>query len=151
MLTHKHYKHVVLTCSLEERGLEQAYEKLNDFNWGSETKFYFVHVFNVQIMVNDFTPFIYPDDEQKVSIREVVLKQLENIKVKYLNDTFLSAQECLFDSSPKKKLVEYLDEVNADLVMVASPLKDGIEGMFSSSMAEYLLRHASCDVMVLRR
>ena len=34
MLTHKHYKHVVLTCSLEEGNFEQAYEKLSDFLGG---------------------------------------------------------------------------------------------------------------------
>lgn len=50
----------------------------------------------------------------------------------------------------KEKVIEYLKEVKADLVITATRGKHGIEGLFSSSFTDHLVKHAPCNVLTLR-
>jgi nucleotide-binding universal stress UspA family protein len=143
------YKKIVLACSLEENGA-QVFQKLNEFNWTGATVFHLVHIFKVQVMVNDFTPFIYPDEGQQSSIEDLVLSQLKASRERWSMQGKTSVEKCFFDTNPKKKLVDYLSEVQADLVVLTSHQKEGLDGVFSSGFSEYLLRHSPCDVLVLR-
>jgi hypothetical protein len=66
----------------------------------------------------------------------------------------LSAEQgrmkCFFTHSKESCLKDYLLQVNADLAVVATRGKHGIEGFFSSSLADFLCKYAICDVFVMK-
>jgi nucleotide-binding universal stress UspA family protein len=88
----------------------------------------------------------YPEFEEGA---KNVLKVLqEHLEASFNNLSFKTS--VLFDSDPKHRMTEYLKEQKADLAVVATRGKHGIEGLFSSSFADHLTRYSNCDVYVLR-
>ena len=53
--------------------------------------------------------------------------------------------------SPGHEITEYADEVNADLIVISSHGYHGLKRMLLGSIAEAVIRHAHCAVLVLRR
>lgn len=53
--------------------------------------------------------------------------------------------------SPGHEITEYATEINADLIVVSSHGYHGIKRMLLGSVAESVIRHAHCAVLVLRR
>lgn len=53
--------------------------------------------------------------------------------------------------SPGHEITEYAKEINADLVIVSSHGYHGIKRILLGSVAEAVIRHAHCAVLVLRR
>lgn len=56
--------------------------------------------------------------------------------------------QCLFDENPKDKFCQYVGEVHADAVIVATRKKRGI---FESSFAQYVSKHTDADVIILKK
>ena len=55
-----------------------------------------------------------------------------------------------FAKSREEKISEYLDSAKPNLVVAATRGKHGIDGLFSSSLTDYLVKYSPCDVLVLR-
>ena len=142
-------KNIVLCCSMDEILLQQLHNILA-YPFPEETRFHFIHVFKVQLMMNDLTPFVFPSDEQQESIRRFVQGQLQNLRKQLGLHHTNSVEECFFDSNPRKRILEYLDEVGADLVVATTRPKHGMEGLFSSSFTDHLVKLAKCDCLILR-
>ncbi len=53
--------------------------------------------------------------------------------------------------SPGHEITAYADEIEADLIVVSSHGYHGIKRMLLGSVAESVIRHAHCAVLVLRR
>ena len=72
-------------------------------------------------------------------------------------ETFLKehgVSDAQFDvriGSPAYEITEYANEVNADMIVISSHGYHGIKRMLLGSVAESVIRHAHCAVMVLRR
>ena len=49
-----------------------------------------------------------------------------------------------------KKLLEFLEEMEGDLLILGMHKKSGVAGWFGSSITEEIVRHAHCTVMVVR-
>ena len=52
---------------------------------------------------------------------------------------------------PGTEIIEYANEINADLIVISSHGRSGIGRLLLGSVAERVMRHAACPVMVLRK
>lgn len=53
--------------------------------------------------------------------------------------------------SPAHEITEYAEEINADLIVISSHGYHGLKRVLLGSVAETVIRHAHCPVLVLRR
>lgn len=145
-------KNIVLFASLTDDSLSLL-KKIKETSLFREACcVHLVHCFEIQTYTAEFSAYTYPAREQYPEFEEGaknVLKVLQsNLEGAFENLSFKTT--ILFDSDPKHRMTEYLKEEKADLAVVATRGKHGIEGLFSSSFADHLTRYSSCDVYVLR-
>lgn len=84
------------------------------------------------------------DKEREKAVRKHAIPFLQKLGV----------LEAAFDvrvGNPANEIVEYAEEVNADLVVIASHGYHGLKRFLLGSVAESVIRHARCAVLVLRR
>jgi nucleotide-binding universal stress UspA family protein len=111
---------------------------------------YLVHIFENQLYNADLVPFVFPLPEQHQAIEKSAIGILERLgKDLDLVQENVKAK-CFFSFSREQKIKEYLHEVDADLVVLATRGRHGIAGFFSSSLADFLCKYSPCDVFVLR-
>ena len=71
--------------------------------------------------------------------------------------TFLASREidgvvtCVEIGQPATRIVEYAEKHDADLIVIPSHGHHGIKRALLGSVAERVIRHANCPVLVLRR
>lgn len=108
-----------------------------------------VHVIHVIQPLNPVSPLGVWGDEN------VQQKLADNAKA-YL-DTFLASNEIVGVTtsvevgSEGTRIVEYADELKADLVVIPSHGRSGVKRALLGSVAERVIRHAHCPTLVLRR
>ena len=144
-------KNVVICCSLEDENIELL-KALKGKSALEDATLHFVHIFEIHVYTSDFSPYIFPSEDKYPEIEEASKKVMRTVAENVCTPSELekSKVECYFAYSPKQKITEYLQEVGADLVVVASKQKHGIEGLFSSSFTEHLVKYSPCDVHILR-
>jgi len=144
-------KNVVICAALNDESLDLL-KSLKGSPLLQGNKIHIVHCFEVQIYTSDFSPFIYPSEDKYPEIESACLKILDGLANNICTPEQLKSTEkhVYFSQSPKQRVHEYLDEKKADLVIVATRGKHGIEGLFSSSFAEHLVKYSPCDVHILR-
>lgn len=144
-------KNVVICCSLEDENIELL-KSLKGNPLLENAKLHFVHIFEIHVYTSDFSPYIFPSEEKYPEIETASKNILKGIASSVCTEDELknSELECYFAYSPKQKITEYIDEVDAELVVVASKQKHGIEGLFSSSFTEHLVKYSSCNIHILR-
>ncbi|GAB4412848.1 MAG: hypothetical protein OHK0056_18230 [Bacteriovoracaceae bacterium] len=144
-------KNVVLCASLNEESIDLL-KTLKGSPLLNGNKIHLVHCFEIQVYTSDFSPFIYPTEDKYHEIESACLKILDNLASEICTADQMKNVEkhVYFTQSPKQKIRDYLKEKKADLVVVATRGKHGIEGLFSSSFAEHLVKYAPCDVHILR-
>lgn len=143
-------KNIVICVDLNENSLETIKKVHNDLDL-SDAIVHFLHVFEIHMYNADIVPVIYPTEVQYPDIEKSALAILD----KLARDLGISRQEniknrCFFSHSREEKINSYLDDVHADLAVVATRGKHGIEGFFSSSLADFLCKYSPCDVLVIR-
>ena len=52
--------------------------------------------------------------------------------------------------SPKREIINYANENNIDLVVIGSTGLDAIDRFIIGSTTQYIVNHASCNVMVIK-
>jgi nucleotide-binding universal stress UspA family protein len=116
----------------------------------TETEIHFVHV----VRKMDYTDGIgfnltFPFDQDLKAIQEAVLNKLKAIAPETLPYGHIGQVKfhCLFGFEPKKDFCKYLDEVQADLVVISSRATHGI---LESSFAYYVSRYAQCNVLMIK-
>lgn len=101
----------------------------------------------------------FPDYESMVNEQDYSDYTLEQAK-NTLNDYKLKAKKLgveevetvLKYGSPKIEISESLpEEYNIDLLYLGSTKLNAVERIFIGSVSEYVIRHASCDVLIIRR
>lgn len=142
-------KNVVLCASLNDPSLDLL-GTLENSELIKDANVHLIHCFEVQLYTADFAPYIYPTEEKYPEIEEASQVILKPLKDKLQKNVHSIESKVFFSQSPKQKIKDYLKEINADLVVVATRGKHGIEGLFSSSFAEFLVKFSPCDVHILR-
>ena len=143
---------IVIAAPLEP-DLQKPLLRLKNNPLLKNAEVHLVHVFHLQYYFNEFSLYTYPMDDQFPEIEKSVKLGLETLS----KDLFQASNapekivtNCFFHQDAKEKMVEYLNEVKADLVVVSTRGKHGLQGIFASSFAEHLNRFSPCDIYVLR-
>ena len=112
---------------------------------------HFVHIYNSEL--KPWYLEISGDSTEFEVIEKYVVKKLDEIKNKVLSGLDVSERtktHCFFDRNVKIRAIEYIREINADLVIAATHGGHGVEGMFSDSFSNFLVEHSPCDVHIIR-
>ena len=116
----------------------------------SDAEITLYHVFRTEVMVNELVPYPYPgpDDYDSIekSVKDILTKLGETITPE--GSSFKTKVD--FHSDPKMKFTEFANEQDMNLICVATRGLSGLKGLFSSSFADYLNKHASSDIYVIR-
>jgi len=144
-------REIVLCATLTDQSLDLI-KKLKGSPLLDGARVHIVHCFEIQVYTNEFSPYIYPTEDKYPELTEAAKGILQNVEdeLKKSHPNTEYVKEVYFTQSPKQKMKEYLAEINADLVVVATRGKHGIEGLFTSSFAEFLVKYSPCDIHILR-
>jgi len=79
-------------------------------------------------------------------------KEVHKFAKDFLDDEGLEdAQLEVRVGSPAHEITEYADQIDADLIVISSHGYHGLKRMIMGSVAESVIRHANCAVLVMRR
>lgn len=142
-------KNIVICTDLNQNSLDTLKTLPRNLDL-KEAIVHFVHVFEIHMYNADIVPVIYPTEAQYPEIEQSTLGILD----KLAHDLGIKEDQvrlkCFFSHSREERISGYLNDVQADLVVVATRGKHGIQGFFSSSLADFLCKYSPCDVLVLR-
>ncbi|MFA6236010.1 MAG: universal stress protein [Bacteriovorax sp.] len=145
-------KNIVICTDLNQNSIDtlKTLPRNLDLLTFKDATVHFVHVFEIHMYNADIVPVIYPTEVQYPEIEQSTLGILNKLAHDIgIKDDHLKVH-CFFSHSREEKISSYLKDVNADLTVVATRGKHGIEGFFSSSLADFLCKYSPCDVLVVR-
>ncbi|MBY0415735.1 MAG: universal stress protein [Bdellovibrionales bacterium] len=142
-------KTYVLCSTLEQHSIDTL-KKIKDTLDLSNAFVHIVTIVEIKTYNLEYIPYSYPAENQFQEIENsaglILLALAKDLGIK--KETLVT--KCFFDSSRERKIKEYLENVEADLVVTATRGKHGIGGFFSSSFTDYLCKFSPCDVFVMR-
>lgn len=142
---------VVICANINEEFMNSIH-KLSLIPGLKEAEVHLVHCMKNIPYLYDFAATYYPTESQmdgmKSSIKDILANQKETLTKD--NDVAKFEVEVLSSSSPEEKIVSYLEEVKADLVVTVTGKRGDIASLFHSSFSNYMSSHAPCDVYILR-
>lgn len=142
-------KNIVVCVDLNPSSLETL-KTLHHNIILENTHLHFLHVFEIHMYNADIVPVIFPTEVQYPDIEASTLNILDKLAKDVGAAPSQTHLKCYFSHSREEKIIGYLNEVHADLVIVATRGKHGIEGFFSTSLADFLCKYSPCDVLVIR-
>lgn len=142
-------KTYVLCASTDEDSINTLKRIRNDIDL-KNAMVHIVNVVEIQVYNSELTPFVYPVENQYPAIEEATLNVLRGLSDSLAIDNNRLTVRCFFTHNREEKILEYLKEVNADLVVTATRGKHGFAGFFSSSFTDYLCKFSPCDVLAMR-
>lgn len=142
-------ENIVICADINQASIDTLKSMRHGFIF-QNANIHFLHVFEVHMYNADLVPVIFPAEVQYPDIEASAVGILENLgnEMKIRNEQ--RTVKCFFSHSREEKIISYLSEVKADLVVVATRGKHGIEGFFNSSLADFLSKYSPCDVLVVR-
>jgi nucleotide-binding universal stress UspA family protein len=140
-------KNIVIFASLNEESLELI-KTLKDSPLLKDNNLIIAHCFEIQPYVSELSPYFYPSEDQYPEIESATTVILKNLATALGRPH--SQTKVFFSFSSKQRLTHFLKEANADLAIVATRGKHGIEGLFSSSFSDHLIKYSPCDIYILR-
>lgn len=142
-------ENIVICADINQASLDTIKKMKHDFLL-QNTVIHLLHVFEVHMYNADLVPVIFPSEVQYPDIEASATGILQNLAKEMNLKIEPSNIKCFFSHSREEKIISYLNEVKADLVIVATRGKHGLEGFFNSSLADFLSKYSPCDVLVVR-
>lgn len=142
-------KNIVVCADLNQNSLDTLKTLSQSIDFQNAI-LHFVHVFEIHMYNADIVPVIFPTEVQYPEIEKSTLSILGQLSKDVGARSDQVKLKCFFSHSREEKINSYLKEVNAELVVVSTRGKHGIEGFFSSSLADFLCKYSPCDVLVIR-
>ncbi|PIP95286.1 MAG: hypothetical protein COW00_18795 [Bdellovibrio sp. CG12_big_fil_rev_8_21_14_0_65_39_13] len=110
----------------------------------------FLHVYNEKSDIH--LPLDMKDRANKAEVEKIVKAKLNDLKKvlspeKSMDNWFT---QVIYHSDAKLETLQFLKQVSADLVVVATRGKHGASGLFRDSFSSYLVEYSPCDVYVIR-
>lgn len=141
----------MVAVDLSDHSINLLKEKLSKRDWSGVSEVHLVHGFQLQIYADNFYFTAYPMEDQYEEVKKSVNELLDGLaKEVFKGEGPAITKECIISSSPTKDLVDYAGEKKIDELIIGTRGKHGIAGLFSSSFAEYMVRHAPCELHILR-
>lgn len=143
---------MALAIPLEEELLEPFYTWKEKFHFQEIEHLHMIHGVKKNITPLEFGLMESPDEGTFKEMAPVLKKFLQDEVKKIIPDYFKGEitykLSCGFH--PEEDVVDYLKKIQADLIVVSTRGRHGIQGLFHSSFTEYMVKFAPCDVYVLR-
>lgn len=140
-------KKIVLFVSLDEKLMNQSKHVIRHINLHN-TEIHLFHCHKIQVYMNELSIYSYPASEQFPEMEKATNIVLEQFAKEAGFKNYVC--QTVFDSDPKDRAVKYLEDVNAELAVVATKGASGFEGIFESSFASYLKKFSPSDILILR-
>jgi nucleotide-binding universal stress UspA family protein len=107
-----------------------------------------VHVMHVLLPLDYMSPGMVFDTGSEKSRMEATTKYCAEFLKKH---GFTGVQSTICLGDPGHEVTEYATKVKADLIVIPSHGYHGVKRLVLGSVAEKVIRHADCPVLVLRR
>ena len=139
------YKNILVAVD----GSEQSYDALRDAietAQANDSQLKILYVLNdklANIPVHLDTMTLYKSVQEH---SDYVVDQVQG----YLKDTEVSFEIVRLTGSPKREIINYSKENNIDLIVLGSTGLDAIDRFIIGSTTQYIVNHASCNVMVVK-
>ena len=93
-------------------------------------------------------PPIYPSDQDAQSLKELQKQLNEHIR-EYFSGLDLNVQVRQGAIPVEHSIISYVNDQKFDLIIMASHGRSGIRRALLGSVAEYVLRHSKCPVLIV--
>jgi nucleotide-binding universal stress UspA family protein len=107
-----------------------------------------LHVLHVADVIATSASQFYPDHPGDPELRAelLALKQLRALLPQGSAELAVRIA-----GSPGGAIVKHAESIGADVIVVGTHGRDGVSRLLMGSVAEYVVRHAPCPVLVVRR
>ena len=144
------YKSVVIEVSLDKDCLQMLKHLKNSPVLENAKKVTLLHVYNDKTDIH--LPMDLKNKHDKTEVETAIKKAMNQVR-----DEIVPTGDCdhwftqvIYHSDAKLETLQFLKQVAADLVVVATRGNHGATGVFKDSFANYLMEYSPCDVYVLR-
>jgi len=139
----------VIFMGSEEIHNETFDHLLKDGFYNGTSTFVLVHILNDKSRAS-FPPSV--DVRSDAEVEKYINQQFDKFEAKFIDEKTKPTVErmIILNKDTKLQAVNFLKESEADSCVVATRGEQGVSGVFSESMAYYLVAHAPCDVLVIR-
>jgi nucleotide-binding universal stress UspA family protein len=143
---------LMVCVDLSNESVDLIKKDLSKRNLESYDEIHFIHGFQVQVYADSFYFCTYPQESEYTKIESSVVDVLKTIE-KEIGENLQNKKvinKCLISRDPRESVIEYVNEQKIDRMYIATRGKHGIAGVFSSSFAEHMVRHAPCELIIVR-
>lgn len=143
---------IAVAIPLEDELLEPFHIWGKNFDFSHVESVHFIHVVKKNITPIEFGLVENPDDGTYQQMVPALENFLRDEARKILPQDYLGRVEFTvsLDFQPQEEILAVLRKIKADLVVVATRGKHGLDGLFHSSFTEHMVKFAPCDVFVVR-
>ncbi len=116
----------------------------------SAKKVHLLHVFETTFYNNEFSQYSWPDQKDYPEIKSKVEEKLKECSTKLgLKDDQVEIS-CLINDNVKDSIKSYLEDIKADMAVMATRQVGSFSEIFQSSLADYLIRMSPCNILILK-
>ncbi|MFA9415381.1 universal stress protein [Natrinema sp. HArc-T2] len=90
------------------------------------------------------------------SVRKEFISQLEDgaeravEAIETMADDSIAVQTAVLEGEPKKKIISYAADIDADLIVMGTHGRSGVSRFVAGSVTEHVVRNADCPVLTVR-
>jgi nucleotide-binding universal stress UspA family protein len=145
-------KKVLVAVEFNDECLDTLRVNLKERSWEGVGEVHFVHGVLEQVYNAEFYSFAYPLSRDFNAIKSSIIDSLTKLEQELLpkDQRVKVIKECLIDSRIKESMVDYAEKKKIDQMFIATRNLQGLKKLFSSSFAEYMVRHLACELIILR-
>ncbi len=107
-----------------------------------------LHIVHVLVALDTVSPGVLLGDITNESRSAAVKKNMAKLAQE---QGAVGAEEQVLVGDPGLEIADYAKKIKADLIVIPSHGYQGLKRMVLGSVAERVIRHAECSVLVLRR
>jgi nucleotide-binding universal stress UspA family protein len=146
------HQNIAVAVPLEENLIRPLYSWGQRFNWEGVDEVHFFHIVKKDITPLDFGLIEVPDEETYKEMEPTLEKFLKDESKKILPYDFKGKvfYHIARDFNPEEETVKILENMDVSQVVVAPQGRHGFENLFHSSFTNHMVKHAPCDVYVVR-
>lgn len=141
----------ILTCTDFSDASAPALRRAAALAADGEAEILLTHVINPSAFIPP-QAVVQFSDESVTAVKDSLRKQLDETRATLFADLPAEKVKTAILSHPSaaSAITEYADEEAADLIVIGSHGRTGLTRMLIGSVAEKVVRHAHCDVLVVR-
>jgi len=144
------YESVVIKVGIDKDSIHNLESIKDSPVLNNAKKVTFLHVYNEKSDIH--LPLDMKNRTDKTEVEKVVKAKLNDLKKVLSPEKSMDNwyTQVIYHSDAKLETLQFLKQVSADLVIVATRGKHGASGLFRDSFSSYLVEYSPCDVYVIR-